>query len=225
MNHQRPLQPGRCDGYDEVVYREALRKLELFPPIDRDDIHRAYRSHAKRIHPDRFLDQGEKDQATLRIQEINAAKEYTLSHFRLFEQRQARAHGPRPDGTARDGEETWAELLLLPITSVYALAMLVATGPLILLFRLAREDRRERWKASPSARRWVIAWRAWSVVGTHMAAIVLFAAVGEPTIKVWFGVSILVMAAADVASLVTGASNVLRAHRAVHRLQGLVRPA
>ena len=95
MNYQRPLRPGRCDGYDEVVYRESLRKLDLFPPIDRDDIHRAYRSYAKRIHPDRFLDLEEKDRATLKIQEINEAKEYTLSHFRLFEQRQTRAHGSR----------------------------------------------------------------------------------------------------------------------------------
>jgi hypothetical protein len=50
----------------------------------------------------------------------------------------------------------------------------------------------------------------------------MFVVVEEPAVKVWFGVSLLVMLSADMATLMTGATNSLRSQRAILRLHQLV---
>jgi hypothetical protein len=50
----------------------------------------------------------------------------------------------------------------------------------------------------------------------------MLAIVEEPAVKIWFGVSLLVMLSADLATLLTGATNSLRSQRAILRLHQLV---
>lgn len=105
----RPTAPRRRDGYDEMAYRQALQRLGLFPPIELDDIHRAYRLRAKLIHPDRFaMDEDARRSATGRIQELNAARDYAMKHYRWFDADQIRAYGRR-NGDEEGSETTWRE--------------------------------------------------------------------------------------------------------------------
>jgi hypothetical protein len=82
--------------------------------------------------------------------------------------------------------------------------------------------RRERMRQRRWFRPLTLAWRAWLFVGPHVATLAMFAVVEEPAVKVWFGVSLLVMLSADVATLMTGATNSLRSQRAILRLHQLV---
>ena len=217
----RPSPPQRRDGYDEMAYRHALQRLGLFPPIELDDIHRAYRLRAKLIHPDRFaMDEDARRSATTRIQELNAARDYAMRNYRWFDADQIRVYGRR-NGYA-EGETSWREWVALPVTAVYALAMVIVAAPFMALASWLGEARRERWRSSRWFRPALVAWRAWLFVGPHVATIAMFAVVEEPAVKVWFGVSLLVMLSADVATLLTGATNSLRSQRAIVRLHSLV---
>lgn len=217
----RPAAPQRRDGYDEMAYRHALQRLGLFPPIELDDIHRAYRLRAKLIHPDRFaMDEDARRSATTRIQELNAARDYAMRNYRWFDADQIRAYGRR---NGEDGAETtWREWVALPVTAVYALAMVMVAVPFLALASWLGSARRERWRSSAWHRPVLLGWRAWLLVGPHIATIAMFALVAEPAVKVWFGVSLLVMLSADVATLLTGATNSLRSQRAILRLHQLV---
>lgn len=217
----RPTPPQRRDGYDEMAYRHALQRLGLFPPIELDDIHRAYRLRAKLIHPDRFaMDEDARRSATTRIQELNAARDYAMRNYRWFDADQIRAYGRR---NGDDGSETtWREWVALPVTAVYALAMVMVAVPFLALASWLGEARRERWHSSNWRRPVLLAWRAWLMVGPHLATIAMLALVAEPAVKVWFGVSLLVMLSADVATLLTGATNSLRSQRAILRLHQMV---
>lgn len=212
----------RTGAYDEMEYRHALQRLGLLPPIELDDIHRAYRRRAMLTHPDRFVNDEEgRRNATRRIQELNGAKDYAMRHFRWFDMDQARTHGRRStDGEA--GETSWREWLALPVTAVYALAMVFSAAPFLALASTIGPARRESWKASSWARPGLMAWRAWLLVGPHFATAAMFSLVEEPAVKVWFGVSLLVMLSADVATVLTGATNSLRSQRAILRLHHLV---
>jgi hypothetical protein len=205
-----------------MAYRHALQRLGLFPPIELDDIQRAYRLRAKLIHPDRFaMDEEARRAATGRIQELNAARDYATLHYRWFDADQIRAYGRRdPDEEGR--ETTWREWAVLPITAVYALAMVLVAAPFLALASWIGAARRERWRASRWLRPALVAWRAWLFAGPHLATIAMFAVVEEPAVKVWFGVSLLVMLSADAATLMTGATNSLRSQRAILRLHQLV---
>lgn len=218
----RPVPPLRRDGYDEMQYRHALQRLGLFPPIDFDDIHRAYRLRAKLIHPDRFAnDEDARRKATGRIQDLNAAKDYAMRNFRWFDRDQPRAHGRRGDDE-ESSETSWREWLALPVTAVYALAMVFSAAPFLALASAVGSARRERWTSSGWGKASLLAWRAWLFAGPHVATATMFAIVREPAVKVWFGVSLLVMLSADVATLMTGATNSLRSQRAILRLHHLV---
>ncbi|MCA1572790.1 MAG: DnaJ family molecular chaperone [Gemmatimonadota bacterium] len=220
MTTRRPLPPGERTGYDDVAYRDALRLLGLTPPVAEDDIHRAYRGRAKQIHPDR-LPETEQAAATGRIQRLNAARDYTLHHFRWFDAYQAQVYRRRAMGEL-DLVGPWQEWLFLPVTAVYALALLLAVAPAVLGARLLGAQRRERWRER-RGRGAQLAWRAWMFVGPHVVTLALFAFVSELAIRIWFGASFLVMVSADAATLATGATNTLRQHRAVTRLDALVR--
>jgi hypothetical protein len=218
----RPSAPQRRDGYDEMAYRHALQRLGLFPPIELDDIHRAYRLRAKLIHPDRFaMDEDARKSATGRIQELNAARDYAMRNYRWFDADQIRAYG-RKNGDEERSETTWREWVALPVTAVYALAMVLVAAPFLAMASWLGEARRERWRSSRWSRRALFLWRAWLFVGPHIATIAMLGIVEEPAIKVWFGVSLLVMLSADVATLLTGATNSLRSQRAILRLHQLV---
>ena len=217
----RPALHQRRDGYDEMAYRHALQRLGLFPPIEQDDIHRAYRLRAKLIHPDRFVnDEEARSKATGRIQELNAAKDYAMRNFRWFDadQMQAQRRGGEDEGR----ETSWREWIALPVTAVYALAMVFAAAPFLALVSTIGPARRQRWSASSWSRPTQLAWRSWLFLGPHIATAAMFAIVQEPAVKLWFGVSLLVMLSADVATLMTGATNSLRSQRAILRLHQLV---
>jgi len=218
----RPAAPQRRDGYDEMAYRHALQRLGLFPPIVLDDIHRAYRLRAKLIHPDRFtMDEDARRNATGRIQELNSARDYATRNFRWFDADQVRAYGRRV-GDVEVSETSWREWVALPVTAVYALAMVLAAAPFVALASLIGPARRKRWNASSWARPALLAWRGWLFAGPHVATATMFATVAEPAVRVWFGVSLLVMLSADLATLLTGATNSLRSQRAILRLHQLV---
>lgn len=218
----RPSPPQRRNGYDEMEYRQALQRLGLYPPIELDDIHRAYRLRAKLIHPDRFaMDEDARRSATGRIQELNAARDYAKRYYRWFDADQIRAYG-RKNGNEDGSETSWREWVALPITAVYALAMLLVAAPFLAVASSLGEARRERWRSSRLFRPALLLWRAWLFVGPHLATVAMFAVVEEPAVKVWFGVSLLVMLSADMATLLTGATNSLRSQRAILRLHQLV---
>jgi hypothetical protein len=205
-----------------MAYRHALQRLGLFPPIELDDIHRAYRLRAKLIHPDRFaMDEDARRSATGRIQELNAARDYAMRHYHWFDAAQIRAYGRR-NGDGKGSETTWREWVALPVTAVYALAMVLVAAPFMALASWLGEARRKRWRSSRWFRPGLLLWRAWLFVGPHVATVAMFAVVEEPAVKVWFGVSLLVMLSADVATLLTGATNSLRSQRAILRLHQLV---
>lgn len=205
-----------------MAYRHALQRLGLFPPIELDDIHRAYRARAKLVHPDRFaMDENARRAATGRIQELNAAREYATRHYRFFDADQIRSHRRR-NGDEASQETTWKEWLSLPVTAVYALAMVLVAAPFLAFTSWAGETRRERWRSSRWFRPALLLWRAWLFIGPHLATVAMFAAVEDPTVKVWFGVSLLVMLSADAATIMTGATNSLRSQRAILRLHQLV---
>jgi hypothetical protein len=204
-----------------MAYRHALQRLGLFPPIELDDIHRAYRLRAKLIHPDRFaMDEDARRSATGRIQELNAARDYAMKHYRWFDADQIRAYG-RKNGE-EGGETTWREWVALPVTAVYALAMVLVAAPFLAMASWLGEARRERWRSSRPFRPGLALWRAWLFVGPHLATVAMFAIVEEPAVKIWFGTSLLVMLSADLATVLTGATNSLRSQRAILRLHQLV---
>ena len=119
----------------------------------------------------------------------------------------------------------WAEILLLPVTAVYSLALLVAAGPAAALAgaagaRGALMTRRQRWAVGLREK--------WLQAGPHLVVVAAFAAleaggVGPPAVRWWLGLSLLVMLASDLASRATGERNPLRQHRAMERLQAFVR--
>ena len=220
MSSRPALQQGR-DGYDQHAYRHALQRLGLFPPIELDDIHRAYRLRAKLIHPDRFaMDEEARRNATGRIQELNAARDYAMRNFHWFDVDQFRPYGRR--GKIDEGQATWREWLSLPVTAVYALAMVFAASPFLALASALGPARRKRWQASPWGRGGQLIWRVWLFIGPHVDTAMMYAVVREPAVKVWFGISLLVMLSADLATLLTGAKNSLRSQRAILRLHQLV---
>jgi hypothetical protein len=205
-----------------MAYRHALQRLGLFPPIELDDIHKAYRLRAKLIHPDRFaMDEDARRNATGRIQELNAARDYATRNYRWFDADQIRIYG-RKNGEEEARETTWREWIALPVTAVYALAMVLVAAPFMALASWVGAARRERMRAEPWFRPALLAWRAWLFVGPHVATVAMFAIVEEPAVKVWFGISLLVMLSADLATLMTGATNSLRSQRAILRLHQLV---
>jgi hypothetical protein len=205
-----------------MAYRNALQRLGLFPPIELDDIHRAYRLRAKLIHPDRFArDEEARVSATGRIQELNAARDYAMRHYRWFDADQIRAYGRR-NGDEEGSETTWREWVALPVTAVYALAMVLVAAPFMAGASWLGAVRRDRVRSARWFRAMQLLWRAWLFVGPHVATLAMFAIVEEPAVKVWFGVSLLIMLSADVATLLTGATNSLRSQRAILRLHQLV---
>jgi hypothetical protein len=205
-----------------MAYRHALQRLGLFPPIELDDIHRAYRLRAKLIHPDRFaMDEEARKAATDRIQELNAARDYATRNYRWFDADQIRAYGRR-NGDEEGRDTTWREWAALPITAVYALAMVLAAAPILAVGSWLGAARRERWRSTRWFQPALLVWRAWLLAGPHLAMIGMFVVVEEPAVKVWFGVSLLVMLSADMATLMTGATNSLRSQRAILRLHQLV---
>ena len=219
MNRPRAL--SRADGYDEIAYRQAIQRLGLVPPIELDDIHRAYRTRAKVIHPDRFArDDDARRAATTRIQELNVARDYAMRHFRWFDADQIRRGTKRPEGD--DRPTTWREWAGLPITAVYALALVFTVVPVLALSGLVREQSREHWKSRDWYRVCVLLWRAWLFVGPHVAMVAMFVIVVEPVVKLWFGISLLVMLSADLATILTGTTNTLRSQHSILRLHPLV---
>lgn len=223
MKLDRALPREPRERYDEVRYRDSLRALGLFPPIALEDIHRAYKWRARKVHPDRFTDADEKAEATRRIQRINQARDYAVAHFRGFALYQAKAYG-RANGNGRaaarrrESLPTWA---LLPVTAVHAMAMLVAAAPFLAAGRLAGRERlgrlRGRWGRSG-----VFAWRAWLAFGPHVVTAAALLVADGLVLEAWLGGSLLVMVAGDVATGVTGDENTLREHPAVHRAQSIV---
>jgi hypothetical protein len=243
MNERKPRVSDRRGEYDEVTYREALRSLGLFAPVQPDDIHRAYRSRAKQIHPDRFAANGGYDEATHRIQKLNAAHEYVIHFYATFEKSQGRiARHYMPPGQAGPMNPLF-EVLLFPIAAVYSFTTVLAAVPAALLDRFSAEDEgenpaeedgtdvnasekendavNEQPDMTPSR-------EGWLVVGPHVMALVLFMLVESSGIaprffKWWVGLSLLIMLSTDIASRVTGEENPLRDHRAFGRVDAFVR--
>ena len=117
--------------YDEIRFREALRNLGLFAPVTLEEIQGAYRRRAKACHPDRVGVNGNAAEATRQMERINLAHGYVVQHFERFDRTRN-----RPLRRAMAGEppvRVWQELLLLPVTAVYSLALLVAAGPATVL--------------------------------------------------------------------------------------------
>jgi hypothetical protein len=240
MNDRKPRISDRRGEYDEVTYREALRSLGLFAPVMLNDIHRAYRSRAKQIHPDRFAANGGYDEATHRIQKLNAAHDYVIHFYATFEKSQGRiARHHMPPGQAGSMNPLF-EVLLLPIAAVYSLTTVLAAVPAALLDRFSFEDdeddsvkenatdvnvsggdAKEQRDMTPSR-------EGWLVVGPHVMALVLFmlveaSGIAPPLFKWWVGLSLLIMLSTDIASRVTGEENPLRDHRAFGRVDAFVR--
>ncbi|MGH7562948.1 MAG: J domain-containing protein [Gemmatimonadota bacterium] len=209
--------------YDELAYRESLRALGLFAPVTLEEIQTAYRRRAKIHHPDRAAANGNADEATLQMERINLAHGYVVQHFQVFD----RARN-RPLRRAMAGEpqvRVWQEILLLPITAVYSLALLAAAGPAAALAGAsgtpgALMNRRQRMAL------W--AKEKWLLIAPHLLVLGGFVAlevwgVGPGLLRWWLGLALLIMLASDVASRATGERNPLRQHRAMERLQSFVR--
>lgn len=214
MRLDRPLQREVRDRYDELSYRESLQRLGLSPPVTVEEIRRAWKARARRLHPDRYVDEPEEAvRVTGKIQDVTAARDYALHHFRAFDliqQRRARARrtGPREAGGG------WREWAMLPVTFLYALATLAAALPFLPARAALPAERRRRFAARPDL---VLVWRLWLVVAPHALLVALLLAAEPPALRAWLAVAVLVMVSADVATLVTGDANELRRHGAVRR--------
>lgn len=210
----RPLPIDRSERFDAVRYRESLKTLGLFPPVARQDIKRAYRWRAGRCHPDRFRDETEQEEATVRVQEINAARDYALRHYRGFAVWQERIYRNGGDG---DGSRRfpWSEVCLLPVTAVYGLATLLAGVAVALLGKVTGLSRRGRGTRSELGRLARVVSLLWLGLAPHGAVIALLPVVDDPLLEAWIGGTFLVMFATDVASVVTADPNPLRRHRAL----------
>jgi hypothetical protein len=242
MSERKPRVSDRRGEYDEVTYREALRSLGLFAPVMLDDIHRAYRSRAKQIHPDRFAANGGYDEATHRIQKLNAAHEYVIHFYAKFEKSQGRiARHHMPPGQAGPMNPLF-EVVLFPIAAVYSLTTVLAAVPAALLERFSFDEEDEpaeenatdvntsdvendvadqQQDTTPSR-------EGWLVIGPHVMALVLFmlvegSGIAPPLFNWWIGLSLLIMLSTDIASRVTGEDNPLRDHRAFGRVDAFVR--
>lgn len=209
--------------YDEVVYRESLRALGLFAPVTLEEIQVAYRRRAKIHHPDRAAANGNVVEATRQMERINLAHRYVLQHFPVFDR--ARNRPLRRAMAGQPPVRAWQEILLLPITTVYFLAVLAAAGPAAALAGAsgppgALMSRRQRMALRMK--------EAWLVIAPHLLILGAFVALevwglGPGLLRWWLGLSLLVMLASDVASRATGERNPLRQHRAMERLQAFVR--
>ncbi|MFN2421698.1 MAG: DnaJ family molecular chaperone [Gemmatimonadota bacterium] len=194
------------ERYDEYAYLAALQMLGLVPPVDRVAIHRAYRARAKSVHPDRFQDEEQKADATRSIQEINTAHAYAIKHWRGYTL--AEQWGRTKPARARAPEATsWGEWVFLPVTAIYALTTIVLSAPILALARLAGPERRARWRGRRVPG---LIWRLWLLAGPHGVTVALFTTVEDPAVKIWIGLSFLVMVSADIATLVTGDAHRLR---------------
>ena len=215
--------PAPVADYDELVYRESLRVLGLFAPVTLEEIQNASRRRAKTHHPDRAAANGNAEEATRLMERINLAHGYVVRHFPTFD----RARN-RPLRRAMAGEppvRAWQEILLLPITAVYSLALLAAAGPAAALAGAwgppgVLMSRSQRWA--------VWAREKWLVIGPHLLVLGAFLALeawglGPELLRWWLGLALLVMLASDVASRATGERNPLRQHRAMEFLQAFVR--
>jgi len=223
VKKQPQSRPAPASEYDEVRFREALRVLGLFAPVSMEEIQSAYRRRAKTYHPDRVAMHGDAAGATRQMERINLAHAYVVEHYQTFDRSRNRAL--RRAIAGEPPVRAWQEILLLPITAVYSLALLVAAGPAAALAgaagtRGALMTRRQRW----------VVWlrEKWLQAGPHFVVVAAFAAletwgVGPPAVRWWLGLSLLVMLASDVASRATGERNPLRQHRTMERLQAFVR--
>lgn len=212
MTIDRSLITDRRERFDVVRYRQSLQTLGLTPPVVREDIDRAYRGRASRTHPDRFATLEEREEATRRIQEINAAREYANRHFRGFDLWQSRTYRPERNGRSPRGPR-WARWApLLPVTALYALATLVAALPAAVgvVSRIG-----------PTRGAGEAAWRLWLLVVPHGLAAGFFLLADQPLVEAWLGVSLLVMLSSDVATFVTGDENALREHPPMDRARAL----
>ena len=219
MKLDRALPRGMLDRYDEVAYREALQRIGIAPPVSPKSIRRAYKARAIRLHPDRFVDDDEaREKATAKLQEITAARDYALSHWRAFDLvQQRRMRTRRPAGPPKAGGG-WREWAMLPVTALYALATLAAAVPFLPARAAMPAERRARYVGRPGL---VLAWRLWLVVAPHGLLLALCLSVPAPALRAWLAMAMLVMVSADVATLVTGDVNELRRHRAVTRARTL----
>jgi hypothetical protein len=223
VKKQPQSRPAPASEYDEVRFREALRALGLFAPVTMGEIQTAYRQRAKTYHPDRFALHGDAADATRQMERINLAHGYVVEHYETFDRSRNRAL--RRAMAGQPPVRAWQEILLLPVTAVYSLALLVAAGPAAVLTGAAGApgalmNRRQRWAVRLREK--------WLQAGPHLVVVAAFAAletwgVGPPAVRWWLGLSLLVMLASDVASRATGERNPLRQHRTMERLQAFVR--
>jgi len=207
--------PPPPERFDEVAYRDALLRLGLAPPVDLDQVHRAYRRTARRDHPDLAPEGPEREEATRRIQRINTARDYVVRHHAGYVAR----------SRARDASADRVSWWLLPVAAVHAMASVVALGPVLLASRVIGARGRARWRGSRLSRPAARAWHAWRTIGPHVAALGLFFVADGLVVRGWFGGSFLLLASADLVSYVTGEKNEIRGRAAVARIQGLLREA
>lgn len=219
----------RNTEYDEVAYRETLRSLGLFAPVELNDINRTYRSRAKQVHPDRFASNGGAAEATDRITRLNASHEYLVRHFDEFAKSQRRVARRYRNHGEVGGIGPLAEFVLLPVAAVYSVATLLAAIPTRLAGWLGEREVDELVDVGCEPEEIELpALNAWVVVGPHVVALMLFLAVElvavvPSFVRWWIGISLLVMLSTDIASRVTGETNPLRGHRAFHRVNAFVR--
>lgn len=223
LKKQPQSRPASASEYDEIRFREALRVLGLFAPVTMEEIQAAYRRRAKTCHPDRVALHGDAADATSQMERINLAHAYVAEHFDRFDRSRNRAL--RRAMAGEPPVRAWQEVLLLPVTAVYSLALLVAAGPAAALTGAAGA----RGALMTPRQRWAVWLREkWLLAGPHLVVMAAFAAletwgVGPPALRWWLGLSLLVMLASDVASGATGERNPLRQHRTMERLQAFVR--
>lgn len=219
MRLDRPLPRETRARYDEVRYRESLQKLGVSAPVTPEAIRQAHRQRASRLHPDRFVGDDEaRVRATARIQEINAARDYALRHFRGFDVIQQRMTRARRNGRRDLQIGGWREWGFLPVTALYAFATLAVAAPVFLARKALPAERRARYRARLGL---VVAWRLWLALAPHGALLAACFAVPAPGFRAWLGAAFLVMLSADVATLVTGDANALRRTRAFARARTL----
>ncbi len=194
--------PAPVETFDEATYLAALQTLGVSAPAGREGIQQAYRERARRFHPDRFQTDVEREEATRRIQEINGAYRYAVTHWKGYQV--ARRWG----GSAPQlGDSPWHEYLLVPVTAVYALTTFVVAAPFLVVARMSGSRLRDRLRDSEVGG---FVWRLWILAAPHAVTLALFATVHELAVRAWFGGSFLVMLSADVATLATGDPHSLR---------------